>query len=442
MGRQSSLLSLLNELPMRCCFSFSLLLVASQVEAQAPIRMEERLAPNVSYHVNCRVQIAGKMTLPDKIIDIEGKSNIEYDERVLRVNDAGVVDKTLRLFANMEFERKVGTDLQKSTLRPAVYRLVVVRQNNIEAPFSPDGPLKMSEIDLIRTDVFTPALVGMLPKIAVSPGDSWKADESSARELTDLVQIKGGDLTCRFEKADSTLAKVSFRGTISGVGENGPTKHELDGFYYFDLTAHLLTYVSLKGTEHLLNAKNEAQGKVTGTFVLTREAKPAPAAIDESVSLTLDPNEDNTRLLFEDDETGLQFVHARKWKPRVEESQVKLDDLRGNGLVVTVDPLSRLPSLQQFLNEARGGFERRKGQVTFVSPSQMLQRQPTTVETLVLDAELPSGQATQRATVVLAVIRDESAGATLAATLVTTDRTALVRDVERLASSIRVGRAK
>ncbi len=427
---------------MRYCLLIAVLFVPARLAAQSPVRLEERLVPGTSYHVSCRVQIAGKMTLPDKTIDIDGKSLIEYDERILRVSETGVVDKTLRLFSSMEFERTIGGELQKNALRPAVHRLVIVRQNNIEAPFSPDGLLKLSEIDLIRTDVFTPALAGMLPKNTVVPGDTWKADVASTRELTDLVQITGGDLTCRFDKVDRSLAKISFEGTISGVGENGPTKHDLDGFFYFDQSVNALTYVSLKGTEHLLNDKGQAQGQVTGTFVLTREKKAAPAAIAESATLTLDPNDDNTRLWFEDDEVGIRFAHSRKWKPRVDGSQVRLDDLRGNGVVLTVDPIARVPPMQQFQNEARAGIERRKGQVIFVSSAQSLQRQPTAVESLSIDAELPADKSSQRATMFLAVIRDERAGATLAATLVTNDRAALAREVEKLAASIRVGKGK
>ncbi|MEI7683904.1 MAG: hypothetical protein WCL32_02675, partial [Planctomycetota bacterium] len=126
-----------------------ILLLAAARSAQAPIRLEERLTPNMAYHVSCRVQLVGKMSVPDKTLDIEGKSEIEYDERILRQSASGAVDKTLRLFAKMEFERKIGSDQQKLALRSAVHRLVILRQNNIEAPFSPDALLKLTEIDLI-----------------------------------------------------------------------------------------------------------------------------------------------------------------------------------------------------------------------------------------------------------------------------------------------------
>ncbi|MEI7688086.1 MAG: hypothetical protein WCL32_24020, partial [Planctomycetota bacterium] len=261
-------------------------------------------------------------------------------------------------------------------------------------------------------------------------------------ELTDLTQITAGELNCRFDKVDRHLAKISFFGSISGVGENGPTRHDLDGFCYFDLNANMLTYVSLKGTEHLANEKERSQGKVTGTFVLTREPKAAPAAIAPEVNLALDPNEDNTRLLFEDDEIGVRFAHSRKWKPRIEGSQVRLEDLRGNGMVLSIDALNRTPTMQQFLDEARLGIQRRKATVAFVGPKQPVQREPTNVEMLSLDVEMPADAPSQRGIVVLAIVRDEAAGATLAATLLTSDRSTVARDVERIATSIRLAKSR
>lgn len=426
---------------MRSLYFVALLFTAAPAAAQ-PLRLQERFAPDVSYHVSCRVQIDGKMTLPDKVLNVDGKSHIEYDERVLRVDNAGVVDKTLRLFSAMDFERKVGDDAQKHSLRPSVYRLVILRQNNIEAPFSPDGLLKLSEIDLIRTDVFTPALAGLLPKNPVSPGDQWKADEMATRELTDLMKISDGELTCRFDKVDRALAKISFDGKINGVGENGPTRHDLEGFFYFDIAANMLTYVSLKGTENLVDDKGNAKGTIKGTFVLTRQARTAPAAIADTKGLPLDPNEDNTRLLFEDDELGVRLAHARKWKPRVEGTQIKLEDSRGNGVVLTPDPLNRLPTLPQFIAEAKGGLERRKAKVSNVTSAETVQRQPTQVEAAALDAEVALEKSSLKLTVALALIRDQSAGATFAATLLTDDRAAMLRELEKMAASVRVSKMK
>src|SRR5207253_765121 len=136
---------------------------------------------------------------PPETLRIVAKSAIEYDERVLDASNTEV-RKTIRMYRNVEFHRTQGKMEHDNTIRPAVRRMVVMRVKNTEVPFSPDGPLTYGEIDIVRTDVFTPALAGLLPETAVKPGDGWKAAASAIIELTDMEQIDGGALACRFEQ--------------------------------------------------------------------------------------------------------------------------------------------------------------------------------------------------------------------------------------------------
>src|SRR5207302_7186095 len=145
-----------------------------------------------------------------------GKSAIEYDERVLTADTDGQVQKTFRIYRRIDFQRKVGERQQESTIRPGIRRLVVIRHENAEVPFSPDGPLTWGEIDLVRTDVFTPALLGLLPDQAVRRGDRWNATTAAVQELTDLERIEEGGVECRLEEV-ATLegrhyARVAMKG--------------------------------------------------------------------------------------------------------------------------------------------------------------------------------------------------------------------------------------
>ncbi len=137
-----------------------LLVVSLHAQERANFALVEKFAPDVCYHVSCRVQIDGKLKVPAKALDVVGQSVIEYDERVLSLSVQGEVERALRQVSRMDFERSVAGDTQKNSLRAAVKRLVLLRQGNVEVPFSPDAPMKFGEIDLVRTDVFTPALAG------------------------------------------------------------------------------------------------------------------------------------------------------------------------------------------------------------------------------------------------------------------------------------------
>ena len=207
-----------------------------------PVRLQEAFVLDYEYHVSTRVKLTGKLTLPppdkDKkpvILDMSGSSAIEYDERMLESKD-GTVGRTVRVYREMEFDRTVGDQAQKSTLRPEVRRLVLLRRQKFKGPFCPEGPLTPGEIDLIRTDVFTPALVGLLPTQAVKAGDRWTVTTAAVQELTDLDQIEG-KVECRLDDVttlnERRCARVFLSGTVKGVNEDGPERTEAGGAVLF-----------------------------------------------------------------------------------------------------------------------------------------------------------------------------------------------------------------
>src|SRR5262249_30314151 len=154
--------------------------------------------------------------------------------------------------------RVAGNSIQDAGIRPSVRRMVVARANGKKAPFSPDGPLTWGEIDVVRTDVFNPAVIpGLLPPGPVTPGQSWKASPAPVLELTDMEKVDEGELTVKFlgvaEVEKRKVAKLEVGGTVRGVNEDGPNRQTLAGTAYFDLDAGMLTYLSIKGTHELLD---------------------------------------------------------------------------------------------------------------------------------------------------------------------------------------------
>src|SRR5262249_1836770 len=137
--------------------------------------------------------------------------------------------------------------------------------------------LTWGEIDLVRTDVFTPALTGLLPDSAVSPGARWTAANAAIEELTDLERVEEGRVECRFEEITTLSgrrhARGSFAGTVRGVNEDGPNQQQLDGYIYFDLESNHLSYLSLKGIHSLLDKDGKEAGRIEGRFVLTRQVR-------------------------------------------------------------------------------------------------------------------------------------------------------------------------
>jgi len=400
--------------------------------------MLETFAPGYQYHVSCRVNITGTLNLAatkDKQLALTGSSAIEFDERVL-VEKNHQVDRTIRVYRKMDFERKVGDQQQQSSLRPAVRRMVILRHNQFEVPFSPEGPLTWGEIDLVRTDVFTPALAGLLSAEPVKPGDHWQADSVALRELTDLERIDEGGLTCTFDALTTLLgrqqARVSFQGSVRGVGEDGSARHQLDGQLYFDLVTNHLSYVHVKGTHFLLDKDGQPQGKVEGTFVLTREPVTQARELGDADlrGLVLEPNDENTLLLLEQQDLGVRFLYPRSWRVAgISGRQIALDEKRGNGLLLTVEPAAKLPTGAQFHQEARTWLAQQKANVYRIDNPKVL---ATGIENFAADAEINK----QRLILDYYVLRQNNGGATVVARLSPDDLIKLRKDVDRIIKSV------
>jgi hypothetical protein len=414
------------------------------------IRMRESFMAGGQYHVAIREEAAGELRLPAEgnkpappPLKVRGRGSQDYDERIL---DAGSADnpapRTLRVYGRVELERTVDDQGQDSTLRPAVRRLVILRNGHREVPFSPDGPLTWGEVHLISKDVFTPALAAaLLPDRPVTPGDRWQARPGAAQELTDLEQIEGG-LDCRFAEVATLggrrLARVDFTGTVRGVSEDGPSKQTLDGFYYFDLESSHLSYLSLKGVHSLLDKAGQEAGRIEGQFTLTRQAHARSAELSDSAirGLVLEPNADNTLLLYESPDLGVRMLYPRRWRVQSAKGrQLFLDEPGGNGLMLTVESTSSVPTTAAFLAETQAFITKEKGRVLRVDSPRRLAGRPDELEGFGLDVEMKG----RKEHLDYFVIKQPAGGATVAGRLLpTADLSAVRRDVERMAQSVRV----
>jgi hypothetical protein len=415
--------------------------------ADETVRLRELFPADYEYHVSTRVELSGKLTLPppekDKKplpLSVTGTSAIEYDERVLDIKDT-TVSRTVRLYRRIDFERKVGDQTQKNTLRPAVRRLVLLREKNFKGPFCPEGPLTTAEIDLVRTDVFTPALVGLLPDGPVKVGDRWTAATSAVQELTDLDHIEG-QLACKLEGIITLEkrrhARVALSGTVKGVNEDGPSEQKLDGYYYFDLESNHLSYVSLRGVHRLLDKDGQEVGRIEGQFVLTRQAHTEAKELTNAAlkGLTLTPSADNTLLLYDNAELGVRFVYPRRWRLAGGMGrQVRLDGADGSGLQITLDPPAKVPTGTQFLAESRDFFTQQKAKINRMDAPYRVSGVGGDLEHFTIDVELKG----ERVMMAYYVAKQANGGATLAARLLPgKDLDALLKEVERIAKSVTV----
>lgn len=422
---------------------------SGRAAAQELVTLSERFAPGLEYRVQTRVDLKGELAVPvekDKppeMMKMQGRSVIDYDERILPADGKTAEHKSVRVYRGIDFKRLVGQTPQEISLRREVRRLVVMKKGSAKVPFSPDGPLTWGEIDMLRTDIFVPALAGILPDKPVRPGDTWEVSAAAVAELTDMEKVERGGIAGKFEVEETIggrrVAHVTLAGDLRGVNEDGPNRQKLTGRLYYDLRGGYVSYLSINGEHYLLDKDGKEHGKMTGEFVMVRSPNPRnPDLTDAGLAkATLEPNADNTLLLFEDPDLGARFLHPRRWRVvRSQRGQIVLEEPGGSGLLVTVDSLAKIPSADNYVKEALADLKERKATVGRVSRPVRLTESPNELDQFHIDAEVGG----QRVVMDYLVAHQPKAGATFAARLLQRDRDVLMREVERIARSLTLSR--
>jgi len=415
--------------------------------AQELVRLAEAVRPGYQYHVSVRVRLTGKLSVPiapgqpPQMVDMSGDSGLEYDERILPTDNT-TTGKSLRIYRQVDFRRTVGDRPQQATLRTNVRRLVLVRKDNTEVPFSPDGALTWGELDLIRTDVYSPALLGFLPPRAVRPGETWAASTDALKELTDMEMIDQGSVEVTFEQitivGQRRLAQLRYKGSVRGVNEDGPNKQTLEGTIYFDLESNHLSYLYLSGLSELLDKDGKSVGRIEGKFTLTRQIASHAELSDAAIGrLELDANASNTLLFYDDPDLGVQFIHPRNWRVSATHGrQITIDETRGSGLLLTIEPPDRVPPVQQYQKESQDLLAKYNAKLSRpVGPERVLGT-PHEISHFGFDADVGG----QSSVLDYYVIRQTPAGATMAGRLRTDDRENLMREVQGIAKTLRLTR--
>ncbi len=430
--------------PVAVILTFAVVAVVD-VRADDAIHLQEKFEPGAVFRVKSRMKGTATLTVPTEKDKKEGQSltktaesDIDYDERILEIDADGLPNKTLRQYRIIEFRKEIEKQRYQNTVRQSVRRLVLLRDKDLKVPFSPDGPLMLSEIELIRTDVFTPGLRGLLSASPVKPGDSWKATADAVRELTDM-QIEEGSLECKFQEltkaAGRSVADISINGSVRGLSEDGPVRHEIRGRFYFDLDSLHISYISFQGRQLFLDKDGKATGTIEGVFTLTRQARVnTPDLADASIkALKLEPDDDNTLLLYDNEDLGVRFTYPRRWKVTgVQGRQIMIDAEDKNGILLTLDALPKIPSAAQFVKESETFIRDQKGRIIGTTNPRRLQESPREIDQFAIDAVM----ADKRLLLDYYMLRQKDGGATLVASLIPESLRATRPEVERIAKSV------
>jgi hypothetical protein len=419
-------------------------ILAAPVRADETYTLAEKFDAGQLVRVEQKTELTGTVAVPagkdakPQAVPLTGTGKVVFDERVLPNEDAET-KKVIRQYRTVEFRRTLGDREQTADLRKQVLRQVVLRSASGKSPFSPDGPLLYGEIDTVRTDVFSPALVpALLPTKPVAVNDTWPLAADGVAELTDMEKVTGGGFTLKLVGVVTVngrkQARLSLSGSVRGVDDNGPCKHALEGTAYFDLDANRLAYLSLKGTHDLLDGSGKTVGTIEGRFTLTRSAAADVAELSDAAlkGLDLKPTSENSTLLYDNASLGVRFLYPRRWRVgAVQGRQVTLDGPNGAGILITVETAKSLPSADDFLRESRGFLEK---SAKDIAVAQKVERLPGTVlDRFALTATVKD----EKLRMEYAVLTNaDASGTTFAARLPAPDAAELGKDVTMLLKSL------
>jgi hypothetical protein len=409
--------------------------------------LAEKFDAAAVYRIEQKTELSGRITIAkegkSETIALSGAGTIVFDERVLDSDDPDT-QKVVRHYRTFEVRRHVGSREQVAELRPAVRRLVVLRSAKGKSPFSPDGPLLWGEIDAVRTDPFVPALVpALLPAKPVAVNDSWPMAADAIAELTDIEKVTAGGYTLKLAGIVTLngrrQARISLAGSVRGVDDNGPCRHTLDGTAYFDLADNRLVHLSLKGTHELLDGSGKTSGTIEGRYSLTRTAAADARELSDAAlkSVELKPTAENSRLLYDNRDLGVRFLHARRWRVgAVQGRQITLDGPNGAGILLTVETAKTLPTADEFERESLAFLRKSARDVARIEKPRRVANNPA-LDRFSLAATADDG-AIRMEYAVLA--NADGTGATVAARLPDGDAKELGKDVDHLLKSLAVGK--
>ncbi|QDU59236.1 hypothetical protein Pan216_00630 [Planctomycetes bacterium Pan216] len=402
------------------------------------------IQPGDRYSVRSRSTLKGTLSLPPtkegdapRRLEVNGTATVRYRERPLEVNDQGRIDRVLRLYDGVKYERTVGDQQQEAGLRDDVKRVVLVRRNGRDIPYSPDAPLSWTEIDLLQTHVLVPVLERFLPKGSFAKGSTWDVPKEAVLELTGLDALESGTLHCThhgvIDLSGRALEQIGFEGTLLGKTEDGQVRDLIRGGVYLDEKTRRLQSIRALGTRQLLDRDRKVVGELEVDYgLILTPLEDDPELTDKVVAAIPGPTDELTALLYEHPGLGGRVLHPRHWLLTSAVDRQMTFESHGNALVIHWEKDGETPSGKQYREDILKHLADTNVKVTASTPVSKSTAKSGELETFRIDA-VEKGTPTVLA---YGVLRSGKRGVTLAGRFRAEDASRLGGDLLAFARGI------
>jgi len=296
------------------------LLVAAPAQAK-DYTLAEDLKPGDCFRVRLTLKLTGQMRFQRDgkpvPVALSAAAEHEFSERVLAPGNAGMAEKVARFYDKAAATISVGKDRTERGLRPEHRLSVAQRYKDIPLVFCPNGPLSRQELELTSEHFDTLHLAGLLPGKAGSVGTTWKVANSVAQALCNFEGLTEQDLTCKLEQVNEKEARVSVKGTATGIDVGAQVKMTVDAVYRFDLSAGRLVWLEWKQKDEREQGPASPATTVETTTTLTRSPIAQPASLgDEALTRVPKGEEVPPQMLqldYQDTKGRFDLLYGREW---------------------------------------------------------------------------------------------------------------------------------
>lgn len=302
--------------------------------------MQRRFTAVVEAEGTLRMNPDGRKvtTAPMKVL-----ANLTFDEKVLAV-DGSKPRHVVRYYTTGDATIKVDKHGFKNELREDFRTMCVSVGEESATLFSPLGPMKRDELELLKLPGEPIAWHALLPANAVKIGDTWKLADSSLAMLLGIEVVTASDVKAKLVSADEKLAMMELEGTVAGAVGGVAADFDLRAKYNFDLTQKQLVWLALGIKE------KRAIGHAEPGYEITSRVRIGAAPLGNSPHLAADflkqfPLElkDGSTLLTHDSAEGaFQLVHDRRWNVMTDHREAAILRLVDHGDLLAQCNISRL----------------------------------------------------------------------------------------------------
>ncbi len=272
-------------------------------------------------------------------IAMEVKGELEYSEKL--ISDDG--QHAIRYYNKAEAQIRIGKGGVKPRLRDE-RRLIVAKNSDRLRYRAPQGPIRRTELDLLRAQGDSLALAELLPTEAVAIGDTWTPTAGSWAKVMALDSVTQTDVEFTLSERESALAVIEFSGVLDGAVGGVATEIRLRGKMNVDSELNEITWFAISTKEKRAISAAEPGVEATGRLrvAIRPRAKNAKLADSAIAGLPTDVGPATRILELESEKIGFTLVHDPRWRLMIERPDVAILRMVEDGDVLAQCSISRL----------------------------------------------------------------------------------------------------